>query len=154
MDIYLEDFAVGQRISAGGMAVEREEVIAFAQRFDPQPFHLTDEGAVGTPFGRLAASGWHTCAMTMALMVKAWGGGNNRASLGSPGVDELRWVKPVYPGDVLRFEMVIVAVTPSRSRHDMGSVHGEATTYNQHDEPVLRFRSIGLYRRRQPGGAG
>ncbi|MGE4322660.1 MAG: MaoC family dehydratase [Sphingobium sp.] len=149
MDRYLEDFAVGQRFGAGGRLVERDEVIAFAERYDPQPFHLSDEGAADTYFGRLAASGWQTCAMTMGLMLSAWGGGTNRASLGSPGVDELRWLRPVYPGDVLRMEIEITEVTPSRSRGDMGSVKGRVTTYNQDDEAVLTFRSIGLYRRRE-----
>jgi acyl dehydratase len=150
MDRYLEDFAPGQLFAAGGRLVERDEVIAFAERYDPQPFHLSDEGAADTYFGRLAASGWQTGAMTMALMLSAWGGGGNRASLGSPGIDELRWLRPVYPGDVLRVELAIDEVIPSRSRGDMGSVKGRVTTFNQNDEPVMTFRSIGLYRRRHP----
>jgi acyl dehydratase len=144
---YLEDLEVGARRSFGRYAVTREEVLAFAQRYDPQPFHLDDEAAARTHFGRLAASGWHTCAMTMAMIVEDITA-HRQAGLGSPGVDELRWLKPVYPGDTLRCETEILEVTPSRSKPDIGSFRSRVTTYNQHDEPVLRFISIVLMRRR------
>jgi acyl dehydratase len=144
---YLEDLEVGARRSFGRYAVTREEVLAFAQRYDPQPFHLDDEAAARTHFGRLAASGWHTCAITMAMIVEDITA-HRQAGLGSPGVDELRWLKPVYPGDTLRCETEILEVTPSRSKPDIGSFRSRVTTYNQHDEPVLRFISIVLMRRR------
>jgi acyl dehydratase len=145
--IYLEDLVVGGRSSFGRYEVTREEVLEFARKYDAQPFHLSDEAAAQTHFGRLAASGWHTCAMTMAMLVENMGH-EPQAGLGSPGVDELRWLKPVFPGDTLRCETEILEVTPSRSKPDIGSFRSNVTTYNQRDEPVLRFTSIVLMRRR------
>lgn len=147
--LYLEDMQVGARRSYGRYEVTREEVLEFARKYDPQPFHLSDEEAAKTHFGRLAASGWHTCSMSMAMFVEAMKD-YPTASLGAAGVDELRWLKPVYPGDVLRCESLVLEVTPSRSRPEMGSILNETTTFNQHDEPVLRFTARALMRRR-PG---
>jgi acyl dehydratase len=144
---YLEDLKVGQRQSFGSYEVTREEVIEFARKYDPQPFHLSDDAAAKTHFGRMAASGWHTCAMTMAMIVdnfKVTG----QMGVGSPGVDELRWLKPVYPGDTLRVETEIVEVRPSRSKPDIGSARSQVTVHNQDDVPVLRFVSIVLIQRR------
>ncbi len=145
--IYLEDLEVGAEQYLGSYEVTREEVIDFARKYDPQPFHLSDEAAALTHFGRLAASGWHTCAMTMAVIAR-----NvletKQAGLGSPGVDELRWLKPVYPGDILAVETQIVAVTPSRSKPDLGSFRSNVTVFNQHHEPVMRMTSIVLVQRR------
>src|SRR5436190_7928981 len=117
--IYFEDLAVGAETEFGSYQVTREEVIDFAQKYDPQPFHLSDEAAAATHFKRLAASGWHTCAMTMAMFVAEMKT-NPQASLGAAGIDELRWLKPVYPGDVLRCETEVLEVPPSRSRPEMG----------------------------------
>lgn len=144
---YLEDMAVGTKASFGRYEVTREEVIEFASRYDPQPFHLDDDAAAKTHFGRLSASGWHSCAMTMAMLVENMKEADH-AGLGSPGLDGLRWLRPVYPGDVLRVETELKAVRPSRSRPDTGSVHSEVTVFNQHDEPVLTMQSIGLMARR------
>ena len=144
---YLEDLEVGQTASFGNYAVTREEVLEFAGNYDPQPFHLSDEAAARTYFGRLAASGWHTCAMTMAMLVEN-GKANPFAGLGSPGIDELRWLKPVYPDDTLRVETEIIEVTPSRSKPHLGSFKSRVAVFNQHDEPVLRFVSIVLVLRR------
>lgn len=145
--LYLEDISVGMKRSFGRYEVTREEVLEFARKYDPQPFHLSDEAAAMTHFGRLAASGWHTCAMTMAMMVAEMAV-RPQASLGAAGVDELRWLKPVHPGDVLRCETEILEVRPSRSRPDMGSLRSLTTTFNQHDQPVLRFIGLVLIRRR------
>jgi acyl dehydratase len=144
---YLEDLKVGDKRRFGGYHVTREEVLEFARKYDPQPFHLSDEAAAQTHFGRLAASGWHTCAMTMAMLVAGMKD-EPQAGLGSPGVDELRWLKPVYPGDTLAIESEIIEVTPSRSKPDIGSFRSNVTVFNQHDEPVMRFISIVLMRRR------
>ena len=144
---YLEDLKVGDKASFGSYAVTREEVLDFARKYDPQPFHLSDEAAAATHFGRIAASGWHTCAMTMAMLVENLEA-YPQAGLGSPGIDELRWLKPVYPGDTLRVESEIVEVTPSRSKPDLGSYRSRVTVFNQDDAPVLRFTSIVLVRRR------
>lgn len=144
---YLEDMKVGTKASFGRYEVTREEVLEFAGKYDPQPFHLDDEAAAKTHFGRISASGWHTCAMTMAMLVENLKK-NKQAGLGSPGLDELRWLKPVYPGDTLRVESELTEVTPSRSRPEMGSTKAKVTVFNQHDEPVMRLLSIGLVARR------
>ncbi|QHL90649.1 acyl dehydratase [Sphingomonas changnyeongensis] len=148
--IYFEDIEVGATARFGAYHVLREEVIDFARRYDPQPFHLSDEAAAQTHFGRIAASGWHSCAMMMRMLVDHMTE-TKQAGLGSPGIDELRWLKPVYPGDTLRMESEILEKTPSRSRPDMGSYKTRATVFNQHDEPVMTLRSIGLIRRRPAG---
>ena len=144
---YLEDMKVGTKASFGRYEVTREEVLEFAGKYDPQPFHLDDDAAAKTHFGRISASGWHTCAMTMAMLVENLKK-NKQAGLGSPGLDELRWLKPVYPGDTLRVESELTEVTPSRSRPEMGSTKAKVTVFNQHDEPVMRLLSIGLVARR------
>lgn len=148
---YWEDIEVGARSRFGHYEVTREEVIDFASRYDPQPFHLSDEAASQTYFGRLSASGWHTCAMLMRMLVDNMKT-NAQAGLGSPGIDELRWLKPVYPGDTLRAESEVLDKTPSRSRQDMGSYRARTTVFNQHGEPVMALTSIGLIRRRPENG--
>jgi acyl dehydratase len=150
--IYLEDLQVGQKASFGCYRVTREEVIDFASKYDMQPFHLSDEAAAKTHFGRLAASGWHTCAMAMAMIAKNVME-TEQAGLGSPGVDTLRWLKPVYPGDTLRVESEIVEIRPSRSKPDMGSFRTDVAILNQDDVPVLTFTSIVLMRRRPTDAA-
>jgi acyl dehydratase len=144
---YFEDLAVGQKASFGHYEVTRDEVTAFAAKYDPQPFHLSDEAAAQTHFGRLSASGWHTCAMTMAMVVENLKA-VEQAGLGAAGIDELRWLKPVYPGDTLRCETEILETNASRSRPEMGSFRSRMTVFNQHDVPVMSFVSIGLIRRR------
>ena len=147
---YFEDIEVGATARFGRYEVSRDEVIEFASKFDPQPFHLSDEAAATTHFGRLSASGWHTCAMTMSMVVdnlKA----NSQAGLGSPGIDELRWLKPVYPGNVLRCETEILDKRPSQSRPEMGSYRSRMTVLNQDDVAVMTFISIGLIRTRPVG---
>jgi acyl dehydratase len=144
---YLEDFRVGERHTFGSYVVTRDEVIEFASKYDPQPFHLDDEAAAKTYFGRLSASGWHTCAMTMRMLVDSMKDAES-ASLGSPGLDELRWLKPVYPGDTLACETECVEVRPSTSRPEMGSIKNRLTVRNQHGEAVMTMTSIGLMRTR------
>ena len=145
---YFEDLEVGAETYFGSYDVTREEMIEFARKYDPQPFHLSDEAAAQTHFGRLAASGWHTCAMTMAVLAR-YSVKHEQAGLGSPGIDELRWRRPVYPGDTLHVRGRIVDKTPSRSRPEMGSFRTAMTVTNQDDQPVLTFTSIVLIRRRQ-----
>lgn len=145
--IYFEDIEVGAETEFGSYEVTREEVLDFARKYDPQAFHLSDEAAAKTHFGRLAASGWHTAAMTMAVIVKSFEA-RPQAGLGSPGVDELRWLKPVYPGDTIRVRGKIVEKTPSRSKPEIGTFRTETTVSNQDDVPVMRFTSIVLIRRR------
>lgn len=145
--IYFEDLEIGKETEFGSYEVTREEVIEFARKYDPQPFHLSDEAAAKTYFGRLSASGWHTCAMTMGVIARRVVG-EEQAGLGSPGIDELRWLKPVYPGDTLHVRGRIIDKIPSRSKPDIGSFRTETTVTNQDGVPVLRFTSIVLIRRR------
>ena len=142
---YFEDMIVGTKESYGNYAVTREEVIEFATKYDPQPFHLDDDAAALTYFGRLAASGWHTAAMMMAMNVERWKG-EQTASLGSPGLDELRWIKPVYPGDTLRIETELLSKRRSASRPEMGLTRSRWTVFNQHGEPVLSVIGNGMVR--------
>lgn len=147
--LHFEDIVVGSTQRFGQYEVTREEVTQFAARYDPQPFHLDDDAAAATHFGRLSASGWHTCAMTMAMMVgnmKA----NPQAGLGSPGVENLRWAKPVYPGDTLRVETEVLEKRRSESRPEMGLFKSRIRTFNQHGEVVLEMTSTGLIGVREP----
>jgi acyl dehydratase len=143
--LYFEDIIVGQKSSFGHYEVTMEEVLEFATKYDPQPFHLDNEAAAQTHFGRISASGWHTCAMTMRMLVDNMKV-NAQAGLGSPGVDEIRWLKPVYPGDTLRVEGEILSKRQSQSKPEMGSFQGRNTVFNQHDEVVMTLVSIGLIR--------
>ena len=145
--IYFEDLEIGAETYFGSYEVTREEVLEFAHKYDPQPFHISDEAAAKTHFGRIAASGWHTAAMTMRVIVDALSR-QPQAGLGSPGVDELRWLKPVYPGDRLTVRGTIVDKTPSRSKPQLGTIRTETTVTNQDDVPVMRFTSIVLMQRR------
>jgi acyl dehydratase len=145
--IYFEDLEVGSKAAFGRYEVTREEVLEFAAKYDPQPFHLSDEAAAQTHFGRISASGWHTCAMVMRMLVDNISA-RKQAGLGSPGQDELRWLKPVYPGDVLRLETELLSKQPSRSRPEMGSFRSQVKVFNQNDALVATMKSIGLIRTR------
>ena len=145
--IYFEDLTVGAETDFGTYEVTREEVLEFARKYDPQPFHLSDEEAAKTHFGRIAASGWHTAAMTMAVVARHVVA-HEQAGLGSPGIDELRWKKPVYPGDTLHVRGQILEKTPSRSKPEIGSFRTQTTVTNQTGETVMTFISIVLIRRR------
>ena len=131
---YLEDFAVGQTFESGRLRISREQIKAFATEFDPQPFHLNEEAAQRTIFQGLAASGWHTAALTMRLLVeselKPAGG------LVGAGFDEFRWPRPVRPGDELHIECEVLEVRPSKSRPTQGIIKVRTITLNQNDEPV------------------
>src|SRR3546814_19721296 len=117
--LYYEDIEVGAVQRFGSKLVTREEVIDFAGKYDPQPFHLDDAAAAGTYFGRLSASGWHTGSMAMRMIVADMKV-HKQAGLGSPGIDELRWLKPVYPGDTLRCNSAVRSKIRAASRHAMG----------------------------------
>jgi acyl dehydratase len=134
---YLEDFAVGQSFGSGRMRVDEERIRSFAREFDPQPFHLDDEAGRGTIFGGLAASGWHTAAITMRLLVdskfKPAGG------IVAVSVEEIRWPRPVRPGDELRLDVELLEARPSKSKPYQGVIKVKATTLNQHGEAVQIF---------------
>ncbi len=148
--LYYEDIEVGSASSFGQYEVTQDEVRTFATSYDPQAFHLDNDAAAKTHFGRISASGWHTCAMTMRMMVNNMKD-QQQAGLGSPGVDQLRWKKPVYPGDTLRVTTEVIEKRRSRSRPEMGIFRSLCTTYNQHDEPVLEMISNGLIQVRDQG---
>ncbi|HUP09349.1 MAG TPA: MaoC family dehydratase [Caldimonas sp.] len=141
-----EDFPAGHVREFGSLVVTREDVIAFARAYDPQPFHLDDAEAEASLFGRLAASGWHTCAMAMRMMCDAYL--LDSASLGSPGVDQLRWLKPVHPGDRLHVRLTVLEARPMTSRPQVGLVKSRWEVMNQHDDVVLTMEGWGMFRRR------
>lgn len=146
--LYFEDIAVGQTFHSPTLRVEADAIVAFAAAFDPQPFHLDDAAARGTIFQGLAASGWHTAAMTMRLCV----GSDFRPASGILGVGgELTWLKPVRPGDELRVEIEVTETRPSRSRPEQGLVKLRITTLNQHAEPVQTFTPTLFVDRRLEG---
>jgi acyl dehydratase len=148
---YLEDFVAGQIFNTGRVRVDKEQIFAFAEQFDPQPFHLDEKAAQHSPFGGLAASGWHTAAMTMRLMVE----GEFKPAGGILGVgfDELSWPRAVRPGDELHAKSEILEVRPSKSRPDRGLIRVRTTTFNQKDEPVMVFTGNLLVPRRLAASA-
>ena len=150
--IYFDDLEVGHETLFGHYDVTREEVLDFARKYDPQPFHLSDEEAAKTHFGRLAASGWHTCAMTMAVIARHVVD-TRQAGLGSPGVDELRWLKPVYPGDTLSLRYRVTESRPMNSRPNVGLVRSVWEMHNQRAEQVLHMEGYGMFGRRTPAPA-
>ncbi len=150
---WFEDYVPGTTAEHGPLRVEEDDVVDFGRRFDPQPFHVDAEAAAAGPFGGLIASGWHTCALMMRLLADKYL--SPVSSLGSPGVDELRWLKPVYPGDRLTVRGKILATTPSRSKPDRGVIRGQTIVTNQDGAEVMTFVSIVMYQRRpQPQQAG
>jgi len=147
--LYFEDYQVGQTASFGRYEVTREEIIEFASKYDPQPFHLSDEGAEGTHFGKLSASGWHTGAMCMAMLVENMKN-IQAASLGSPGLDQLLWKRPVHAGDVLRVETEVIEKRRSASRPEMGLTKNRIKVFNQDDQVVMESINIGMTLLRDP----
>src|SRR3546814_899172 len=147
--LYYEDIEVGAVQRFGNKLVTREEVIDFASKYDPQPFHLDDAAAAATYFGRLSASGWHTAAMAMRMIVDDMKA-HEQAGLGSPGIDELRWLKPVYPGDTLRCESEVLSKRRSASRPEMGLFESKRTVLTHHYARVSTMRSTDLSRARAP----
>jgi acyl dehydratase len=143
---YLEDFLPGQDIELGSRSVGRDEIVEFATKYDPQPFHVDEEAAKQSIFGGLVASGWHTIAMVMRLFVDRIAA--NSASLGSPGIDEIRFLKPVRPGDTISARLVVLDVVPSRSKSDRGHMRSRWEVFNQNGEKILTMIGLGIYGRR------
>ncbi len=143
---YFEDFAVGARVEVGSVTVSEAEIIDFATRFDPQPFHVDHDAAAKSIFGGIIASGWHTCSMMMRLMVDGYL--RDSSSLGSPGVDEVRWLKPVRAGDVLTVSSTVLESVPSTSRPDRGVVFTQWEASNQRGELVATIKGRGMFLRR------
>jgi acyl dehydratase len=140
---WFEDFKIGDVTEVGPVTVTEEEIVEFARRFDPQPFHVDPEAAKESPYGGLIASGWHTTALFMGMFVR--GVLLDSASLGSPGIDELRWLAPVRPGDTLTGRSTIVDMTPSSTTPNRGTVHTVNEVLNQDGTVVMRFKARGLF---------
>lgn len=138
----LDDYVVGSVEEFGSYRLTRDEVIDFASRYDPQPFHLDDNAAAANPiFGRISASGWHTASVTMRMTVDHHRHETGGFSMGSPGIDELRWRQPAYPGDTLRVRTEILSKRASESRPSIGFVKLLTKTMNQHGEVVMSYIS-------------
>lgn len=149
--IFYEDFVVGDRLELGRRTVDRNEVVAFAREYDPQPFHVDEEAARASFFGGLIASGWHTCAMVMRMMCDSYL--LDCASLGSPGLENIRWLEPVRPGDEIRAVRVVTGKRVSKSRPEVGIVQCRWEVFNQRGSTVMTMEGSGMFRLRHPGGA-
>ncbi len=145
-DRYFEDYVEGAVYRFGSIAVTADDIVAFAERFDPQSFHVDPEAAKQSPFGGLIASGWHTAGLMMRLFCDHYL--THVASLASPGVDELRWLKPVRPGDMLSIRISVLKAAPSRSKPDRGVVTSGIEVLNQADEIVMTLRAVNFIARR------
>ncbi len=143
---YWEDIKAGEVIELGSCTVTKEAMVAFAREFDPQPFHTDEETAKRTIWGGLIASGWHTGSMLMRLFYDGFL--KDTVSLGSPGIDELKWNKPVRPGDRLSARMTILETTPSRSKPDRGIIRSQMEVLNQHGEVVMSTKGVNFFARR------
>jgi acyl dehydratase len=144
--LYWEDFGEGQVHEFGGVEVKRDDIVRFASEFDPQPFHVDETAARTTLYGGLIASGWHTAAMVMRMMCDAYLG--RAASLGSPGIESLKWLQPVRPGDTLRVRMTVLEARPLKSRPGVGIVKSRHEVLNQRDEVVMQMDGLGMFGRR------
>ena len=142
-----EDFTDGLTMEFGPKVVDRDEVIRFATDFDPQPFHLSEEAGKASLFGGLAASGWHTASMVMRMMCDGFL--LDSSSLGSPGLEGLKWIKPVMVGDQLRARMIVLGSRPMKSKPHVGLVNTRWEAVNQHDEVVMTIESWAMFRRRE-----
>lgn len=146
---YLEDFEPGQTLEFGSYTLAAEEIVDFARRYDPQPFHLDEAAGRRTHFGGLVASGWQTAAVMMRMFVDHLA--SPETSLGSPGIDELRWLRPVRPGDTLRVRVTMLEVMRSRSKPDRGTVRQRVEVVNQDDTVVMTLIALGMFRARDTG---
>jgi acyl dehydratase len=149
MKISFEDMEVGTSREVGKHTFTREEIVEFAQKFDPQPFHVDETAAAESPFRGLVASGWHTCSVMMGMLVRNLLA--ESTSMGSPGIDEIRWLKPVRVGDTITMMNVIVDKRVSQSKPDRGIVSTRWEGINQHGETVITVRSNGIFGLRKPG---
>jgi len=140
---YFEDYTPGTIFDCGSITVDPAEIVAFARRYDPQYFHTDPEAAKRSAFGGLIASGWQTAGLAMRLLVQDYL--STVASLGSPGIDELRWTKPVRPGDVLNVRVTVLEAKRSRSKPDRGIVHSLIEVTNQNGESVMSFKGMNLF---------
>ena len=148
--LYWEDFASDETVEIGRHTFSEQEMIEFARQFDPQPFHTDPEAAKHSFFGGLIASGWHTCAIAMRLMVQQYIG--KAASAGSPGVENIRWLAPVRPGDTITYRRIVLESRPSVSKPELGLIRTRTEASNQRGEIVMTMEGWGLFRRRPRAG--
>ncbi|MES2257619.1 MAG: MaoC family dehydratase [Pseudomonadota bacterium] len=146
---YFEDFVEGQEIELGSRQVTEQEIIEFATQFDPQPFHVDHDAAAQSIFGGVIASGWHTCSLMMRIVVDNLL--SDSSSMGSPGLDSVRWLKPVRAGDTLHVSYFTKEVRPSSSKPDRGVVVSVWKGINQHGELVVTVEGMGMFGRRPTG---
>jgi acyl dehydratase len=151
MGLSYEDMEVGKSYEVGSHTFTRDEIVRFAEQFDPQPFHVSDAGAAASPYGTLIASGWHTCSVMMGMLVRNVLAGST--SMGSPGIDDLRWLKPVRVGDTIRMMNSVLDKRVSASKPDRGIVSTEWQGFNQDGELVITMRSKAIFGLRNPGAA-
>ena len=144
--VYLDDLKVGDNWTGAQVPVVEADVIRFAREFDPQPMHIDPEAARAGRFGGIIASGWHTCSLAMRMMCDAYL--LEAASLGSPGVDGIKWLKPVRPGDTLRVRFTVIEARPLESRPGVGLIGSHWRMFNQKDECVMEMEGHGMFRRR------
>jgi acyl dehydratase len=143
---HFEDFPVGMVLELAGPTLTKESIVEYARRYDPQPFHTDEEAAKHSVFGGLIASGWHTVSLCMRMICDAYV--LDAASMGSPGVNEVRWTKPVRPGDTIKLRMTVVDAKPSTSKPDRGTVLHRWEVFNQNGELVMHMEGYGIFRRR------
>ena len=144
--MFFDDLPVGYRFTTEARTLPLAEIVGFARRWDPQPFHTDPEAATASPYGGIIASGFHTIltAFVQTLEADVW----NEASMGSPGMDEVRWLKPVHPGDTLQTAAEVMDSTPSQSRPDRGRTTIQYRVYNQHGDEVASYRATHILRRK------
>ncbi len=144
---WFEDFPAGMAVEIAGPTLTRESILEYARRYDPQPFHVDEEAGKRSMYGGLIASGWHTVSLAMRMICDAYL--LDAASLGSPGVNEVRWLKPVRPGDTIRLRMTVIEAKPSRSKPDRGTVLHRWEVLNQQGDAVMTMEGYGMFRRRR-----
>ena len=143
-DRYFEDYRVGEQVEFGSYRMTEEQIAAFARDFDPQPFHVNKDAARQSVYGGLVASGWHTASAMMRMMVDHFI--SPKTSMGSPGMDEIRWLKPVRPGDTLRVRVTVLSAKRSTNKPDRGVIDQRVEVINQHGDVVMASKGIGMYR--------
>lgn len=152
ISLYWEDLQPGSVRDLGSVSVDAQQIKEFAAKYDPQPFHLDEEAGRQSMFGGLAASGWQTACLAMRLTVDNML--RHTASMGSPGLESLKWLKPVYPGDLLNLRHTILESRPLKSRPDTGLVRSRWEMFNQHGDKVLEMEGYGMFGRRNPASVG
>jgi acyl dehydratase len=147
---YWEDFPAGTTREFGGKSLSKEDIVRFAREYDPQPFHVDEEAAKKSVFGGLIASGWQTCGLAMRMMCDAYL--LDAASAGSPGVENIRWILPVRPGDTLRVRLTVLEARVLQSKPHIGLVRNKWEMFNQKDEQVMHMEGYGMFLRRDAAG--